>query len=291
MITTDDIKLNHSNPMLMEDSANEPSASKTTVSKVASVATCIPRGLFAALSDLALLPVAGILLGAAKANVNFNPSVVKQGKTPILLLHGSGFNESEWVLGRQFLKKEKYGSVFSVNYDGLVSNDPAKGIDDYAMEKVREKISEIAKQTAQSKVILIGHSMGGLIASYYAERLSAEDNIEVKLVITIASPWKGAPLLGCLAEAKKPKRYRQMTPASPFLEELAARALTSRQEERRSYYTIGSTMDPMVPAPASKLSEDPSSDKTLTYLGHYGLVASPAVWKQVRSWLDKAYYY
>jgi len=77
-----------------------------TVSKVASTTIAI-------FSDLCLMPLAAGLLAAAYAGYNFNPTVIKEGLPAIVLLHGSGFNESEFVIGRYFLNKPKYGSVFS----------------------------------------------------------------------------------------------------------------------------------------------------------------------------------
>src|SRR5262249_43601080 len=115
-------------------------------------------------------------------------------KVPILLIHGSRSNEAQWVVGRQFLKKEEYGSVFSLNLDGLVSNDPKKGIEDYA-RKVSEKIAEIKARTGQNEVILIGHSMGCVVAGYYAEYLARSESTIVKHVISFASPWQGSPFL------------------------------------------------------------------------------------------------
>lgn len=98
---------------------------QTKFEKMLEIATKIPRIIFTILIDVLLLPGALVLLLVACCKPDFNPKPeeVKYGKTPILLLHGSGFNQSEWVVGRQFLKKKQYGSIFSLNYDGLVSNE------------------------------------------------------------------------------------------------------------------------------------------------------------------------
>lgn len=262
---------------------------QTRFEKMIELATRIPRVILSILIDVALLPFAGILLLVMLAKPNFNPAHPKTDKTPILLLHGSGFNESEWILGRQFLKKEQCGSVFSLNYDGLASNDPAKGIDDYAAEKVRAKILEIKKLTGLSRIILIGHSMGGMIAGYYAEHFAAEDNIKVEYVMSVATPWQGVSLLDRFAGNDTAKRYKQMSVNNDLRRNLVATALQSERTGQRKYYSIGSTTDLMVPAPASNLTEDPRRQRTFSYLGHYGLIVSPRLWLQVRSWLDGIY--
>lgn len=239
--------------------------------------------------DLALLPVAGCLILLSLVKKSFDPVDIKKDKTPILLLHGSGFNQSQWILGRYFLDQKNYGSVFSLNFDGLASNDPNKGIDDYASEKLAKKILEVQKITGLSKMILIGHSMGGLVAGQYAETLAAQQGIAIEHVMTIGTPWKGAPLLGQRAEDSKPKRYAQMAPGNRFREELLSKANASETNGQRKYYTVGSRNDFLVPSPASNVTENSERNRSFNYLGHYGLVASPAVWKQIRSWLDPIY--
>lgn len=138
-----------------------------------------------------LVPAAGLAL-LAYSGYNFNPqdNEIKKGITPILLLHGSGFNESEFVVARYYLNQPKYGSVFSLNIEGILSRDPTKGIDDYAFGIVGETIKKIITLTQCNSVIPIGHSMGGMIAMFYAEYFSEEDQIEVKHAFPIASPIK-----------------------------------------------------------------------------------------------------
>lgn len=262
----------------------------TDFDKVAQTAGRISRAALAVFIDLALLPAAGILLLYMLAKPNFDPAEPKKDAVPILLLHGSGFNESEWIFGRQFLKKEQYGSVFSLNYAGLVSNEPTKGIDDYAADKVRAKIRQIKELTGQNRIILIGHSMGGLIAGHYAERLAAEDEMQVDHVMSIGSPWKGSPVIDrFIAGPNAPKRYSQMSSSNQFRQELVTAALQSERQNLRKYYSVGSEMDFLVPGAVSNLTEAPERQKMVSYLGHYGIIASVSVWRQIRLWLDEAY--
>lgn len=129
-----------------------------------------------------------LIVACCKASFNPKSADIKQGQIPVVLIHGSGFNDSEWLVGRQFFKKQEYGSVFSLNYDGLISNDPTKGIEDYARDKISAEIKKIKAMTGSNSVILIGHSMGGLIAGYYAEHCAEADGVNIDHVINIASP-------------------------------------------------------------------------------------------------------
>jgi pimeloyl-ACP methyl ester carboxylesterase len=268
--------------------------------KMIEYATAIPRVVFSILLDISLLPLAAIALFSACCKVNLNPRLkdLKIGKTPILLLHGSGFNESEWIIGRLFLKNELYGSVFSLNYDGLIGNDPHKGIDDYARDKIRVEIKRITDLVGAESVILIGHSLGGMIAGYYAEYFAKKDQIHIKHVISIASPWLGSPILDLMwrySNIRRTKRHMQMSISGgtedfpKFRESLVNEALKSEQECQRKYYNICSTTDWAVPGQQGLLTNNPMRQRSFNYLGHYALVAYPPVWLQIRLWLNAAY--
>lgn len=277
---------------------------KTKFGKMIEVATKIPRIIFTLIIDVMLLPGALALLIAACCKFNFNPKPeeIKVGKIPILLIHGSGFNESEWMVGRQFLKKDQYGSVFSLNYDGLVSNDPKKGIEDYARNQIRAEVKRIKALTGSDQVILIGHSMGGMIAGYYAEHVAKADGVNIEHVISIATPWQGTPMVDCFwklggrfSKEKETKRHQQMslsggTETDPqFRQTLVAKALESERKGMRKYYNIWSSTDYAVPFAQGSLTEDPRRQRSFSYLGHYGLAVWPSVWLKTRSWLDAIY--
>jgi len=208
----------------------------------------------------------------------------------------------EWVIGRLFLDVSSYGSVYSLNYDGLLTNDPEKGVDDYAREKVSLKIKQIKALTKSDSVILIGHSMGGLIAGFYAEHVAQKDGVNVEHVVSIATPWQGTPIVdffwklgGCWSRDRESKRHLQMsvfgsTKTEPlFRQNLVNQVLASEQQKTRNYYSIWSTTDYVVPRQSGNLSVDPTHCRMFTYLGHYAVVVWPPVWMQIRRWLDAAY--
>jgi|JI9StandDraft_1071089.scaffolds.fasta_scaffold27144_3 pimeloyl-ACP methyl ester carboxylesterase len=277
---------------------------QTTFERMVEVATRIPRVAFTILIDLLLLPGALALLVVAAVKTDFNPKPheVKKGKTPILLLHGSNFNESQWVIGRLFLRKKTYGSVFSLNYDGLITNDPTKGISDYARDKISKEVKRIKELTGSDKVILMGHSMGGMIAGCYAEDFAQSDGVTVEHVFSIASPWQGTPLIdtswrlgGPFSRERETMRFQQMsvrgaTATEPnFRRALIDRIITSERSARRKYYSTWSSTDYAVPLASGHVTEDPRRQHSFSYLGHFGIVVWPTVWLQIRSWLDAAY--
>ena len=228
----------------------------------------------AIVKDMALLPLAGYLLCKPLSwKEETNESV------PILLIHGSGFNQSEWLVGRQYLTNK---NVYSFNWDTSKGDD----IEHYT-SLLEEKINEIVEPRPNRDIILIGYSMGGLMAGYYTEYLAKSKGVNVLQVITISTPWQGTSALKPFVNIRnffgmKPmaKRYQQMLPqdvsATTFLRELNNRINNSSTK----YITIGSHHDLMVPYPSCHL-ESATSQTTLWGFGHYSIIISPTLWRNI----------
>lgn len=254
------------------------------------------------LIDLALIPCAlGATLIGYCYRSNFDPehgSACKR-RTPILLIHGNGFNETQWVIGKLLLSKKNrnYGSTFTLNLDGMLSNSHEKGIDDYAL-KVAHKAKEISELTGREDLILIGHSMGGLVASYFAEVTVVEQKLNVRIdkVITIGTPWSGSPFLSNLTSLTQerfpsylatPKRFRQMRNEDGFLDQLKQRAELSIKERGRRYYSAYSVTDLLVSGDNGCFSSHPEGVAKFSWGGHYLQTVNPLWWKIVDSWLEE----
>lgn len=111
------------------------------------------------------------------------PVKIDRDKTPILLVHGYLHNSSAWVHLRERLKEEEVGSVFCMNL-----GSPFHSIEEYS-HAVKVQAKRIAELTGRSDLILIGHSMGGVVVSFYT--VYEADANTVKKVITLGSPLKG----------------------------------------------------------------------------------------------------
>ena len=250
-------------------------------------------------SDLLLLPFAGGLLSAAYMGYQFNPTEIKKGIPPIVLLHGSGFNESEFIVARYFLNKDTYGSILSFNMEGLVLPDTDIGVDDHAKGIVREKFQEIARLTECNTIIPIGHSMGGVIAAYYAECFAEEDVLIMEDIFTVASPAQGTPTLDFIwthisPNFKNGKRHNQMSASGgesyqDFSKELCMKAQESERQKKRRYHCVRSITDWAVPFQSGLYTDDPDRILTYNYVGHYGIIALPSTWNWMTPALDRVY--
>ena len=233
---------------------------------------------------LALLgTIHGLVFGT---NMDPKTEDVKKDNTPIVLIHGSGFNESQWIIGCQFFKGKDYGSVFSLSLDRHLFPNPDNGIEDYA-RMVKVKVDGIKKLTGRNDVILIGHSMGGLVGCYYKELFASET--EIKKVISISTPWYGSPLLNMLTRLtkhaipsifKKPKRHCNMRNEEGVFDQLRERTVSDS-----AYYNIYSKGNALVPFRRGQLRVNLGHSKKYHFHGRFTSMISPGVWHQVQNWI------
>jgi hypothetical protein len=83
------------------------------------------------------------------------------GKLPVAMLHGSSAGKYQFTALRMFTGRQ----TFAVDYaEGRFSNDPNTRIDQYSHnDKIKDLFRQIHQVTGTSEVIIVGHSMGGLI--------------------------------------------------------------------------------------------------------------------------------
>ncbi len=194
-----------------------------------------------------------------------------------ILLHGSGYNESEWLLGQLILP-----NVYTFNYAHLFGNDATHDIRDYAEGIVAQKIKAICNTCKINKVNIIGHSMGGLIGAHYAEFVASKDNIHVSRIVTIGTPWQGTPVINKLPlSISSAKRYQDMMHQSKFLQLLIPAVESSINSRLRQYFCIGSPNDLMVPNKSWYIDNTHVTHMAFPYNGHYSLIANYKVWQSI----------
>ena len=127
--------------------------------------------------------------------------------SPVLLLHGVLCNAGVLRGLRAHLVARGIGPVYAMSY-----GPPLASIELFA-EQVAAKVDAILAATGASRVALVGHSMGGVVARAYLHRYGGA---KIALLITLGTPHDGsvhARLFPgvCLA---------QIRPGSPWLAEL-----------------------------------------------------------------------
>lgn len=130
-------------------------------------------------------------------------------RPPVVLLHGFIDNRSVFVLLRRSLARHGWHHLESLNYSPLTCDIRT------AAELLGRHIEEICARTGQREVDIVGHSLGGLIARYYVQRLGGDRR--VRTLVTLGTPHGGtavAPLAGAHPIV------RQMRSGSAPIEEL-----------------------------------------------------------------------
>ncbi|MFJ4564670.1 esterase/lipase family protein [Streptomyces caelestis] len=199
-----------------------------------------------------------------------------EAKPPVVLLHGFIDNRSVFVLLRRSLAQHGRQQIESLNYSPLTCDIRA------AAELLGRHIEEVCERTGAPQVDVVGHSLGGLIARYYVQRLGGDTR--VRTLVTLGTPHSGTRVVP-LANAHP--IVRQMRPGSPVLEELTRPAPGCRTHFVSFWSDLDHVMDPLETA----CIDHPDltvENVRVTGIGHLALPVHPAVASGIRQVLDTA---
>ncbi|WP_371669611.1 alpha/beta fold hydrolase [Streptomyces sp. NBC_00289] len=199
-----------------------------------------------------------------------------EAKPPVVLLHGFIDNRSVFVLLRRSLAQHGRQQVESLNYSPLTCDIRT------AAELLGRHIEEICARTGSGQVDIVGHSLGGLIARYYVQRLGGD--LRVRTLVTLGTPHSGtrvAPL------ANAHPIVRQMRPGSELLEELTRPAPGCRTHFVSFWSDLDHLMDPLETACIDH-PDLSAQNVRVSGVGHLALPVHPAVATGIRQVLDTA---
>ncbi|HET8614494.1 MAG TPA: alpha/beta fold hydrolase [Actinomycetales bacterium] len=135
---------------------------------------------------------------------------VEAAGTPILLVHGMVDNRSIFTLLRRGLLRRGFGRVLTLNYSPLTGDVRA------AARDLAERVEQLVADTGYERVHVIGHSLGGLIARYYVQRLGGHERVHS--LVTLGTPHGGTSAARLLPATTL---GRQLRPGSELVAELA----------------------------------------------------------------------
>lgn len=200
---------------------------------------------------------------------------------PVLLVHGYLHNASAWTYLMPKLHYAGFGLIYTINLWPPIG----RSIDEYAA-MVEKKVRSIAAETGQNEVIVIGHSMGGLVGTRAALNLAEEkSSIRISHVASLGSPFRGARA----AYLGYPfgQNARDLLPGSEFTQRLQ-KDLSGENSAEIKFLEIGSHMDQLVSIDSACLSlggHFERSRKEFKDLGHLALLCSPSVAETLKQWL------
>jgi pimeloyl-ACP methyl ester carboxylesterase len=168
-------------------------------------------------------------------------SDVEAAGTPIILVHGIVDNRSVFALLRRGLRRRGFGRVVSVNYSSLTGDIRVLAA------KLAEVVDEVCHDTGYERVHVVGHSMGGLIARYYVQRLAGDQRVHT--LVTLGTPHAGTQM----AYALPHPLVRQLRPGSDVVTELTEAAPGCRTR----FVAVWSDLDQMIaPKQSAMIAHD-----------------------------------
>jgi triacylglycerol lipase len=210
---------------------------------------CVYAFVWATRRQLVLRPLPESACVLAHAAINFvdlqniEPTTLADldvRQPAVFLVHGYMGSNSGWAAVYDRLRKEGVHNIFTVNL-----GHPLHSIEEYT-DTLREKIQSVQRtfrgQGDPIKIVLIGHSMGGLVCRRYRQMFAAKDEVPVLSIATVGTPLSGTPvarLVSSIAPAP-----REMLPGSPFIQ---AQQSWKDEEDTTTYMHIGSNGDLVVP--------------------------------------------
>jgi triacylglycerol lipase len=156
-----------------------------------------PRAYVGTARELALLAFHGMTYPLGLTNralphdrpvrrVELHPALADDGRTatmPVILVHGYVHNRSAFLLMSRVLSRAGFTSVHGFNYNPLRS-DTSQIAADLALE-----VDRLLASTGAERCMIVGHSMGGVIARYYVQELGGDCKVDT--VLTLGTPHRG----------------------------------------------------------------------------------------------------
>lgn len=187
---------------------------------------------------------------------------IEAAGTPILLIHGMVDNRSIFTLLRRGLNRRGFHRVATLNYS-LLTRDIR-----LAATHLATRVEQVCEETGFERIHVIGHSMGGLIARYYVQRLGGDDRVHT--LVTLGTPHGGTAPARLLPHPLA----RQLRPGSDLIDELAAPAPGCRTR----FLAVWSDLDQlMVPKRNARLAHPDLDARNLLIrgVGHMSLPIHP----------------
>jgi pimeloyl-ACP methyl ester carboxylesterase len=188
--------------------------------------------------------------------------------TPILLVHGFVDNRSVFTLLRRALRRRGFGQVRTLNYSPFTHDVRAAAA---ALARLVERTCE---ETGYERVHVVGHSLGGVVARYYVQRMGGDARVHT--AVSLGSPHAGT----WAARLLPTSLVRQLRPDSDLMRELALPA----QGCRTRFVAFWSDLDQlMLPRRTARLDHPDLAARNvlLRGVGHMSLPIDRRVVREI----------
>ena len=193
---------------------------------------------------------------------------VEAASTPILLIHGIVDNHTIFALLRRHLLRCGFGRIRTFSYSPLASDVRRTA------ERLRDEVETLCEEAGYERIHVIGHSLGGLIARYYVQRLGGDARVHT--CVTLGTPHHGTQAARLLPLPL----VRQIRPDSELMAELAEPAPGCRTRFLAFYSDVDQLI---VPQRRARLSHPDLSARNVRIrgVGHLSLPIDRQVVHQI----------
>lgn len=182
--------------------------------------------------------------------------------TPILLVHGLIDNRSIFTKLSWSLRRRGFGRVVTANLPLFATDVPA------AARRMAAAVDQLCEQTGFGQIHVVAHSLGGLVARYYVQKLGGDERVHT--LVTLGTPHAGTRAARLMPSVVHYPLLAQLRPGAPLLRELAEPAPGCRTR----FVCFAGELDRLVVPTASALIEHADLDVVNVQVpgaGHHSL--------------------
>ena len=197
---------------------------------------------------------------------------VEAAGTPILLVHGMVDNRSIFTVLRRALRRRGFGRIWTMNYHVLTHDLRA------AARRLAATVEAICEQSGYERIHVVGHSMGGVVARYYVQRMGGDARVHT--LVTLGSSHQGTQAAWLLPRGVT----RQLQPGSDVIAELREPAPSCRTR----FVSFWSDLDALIsPKRAARIDHPDLNARNVLVrgVGHMSLPINGRVTREIAATL------
>ncbi len=201
---------------------------------------------------------------------------IEAASTPILLVHGLIDNRSIFTRLHRSLRRRGFGYVATVNLPLFTSDIPT------AASRLATMVEAMCEQTGCGRIHIVAHSLGGLVARYYVQKLGGDTHVHT--LVTLGTPHEGTRLARMVPPMLPYTLLRQLRPDSDVIRELAEPAAGCRTR----FLAFSGDLDTVIRPTESALLHHPDlsvRNVRLPGVGHHSLPFNLDVVHQIATML------
>ncbi len=199
-------------------------------------------------------------------------SEISEGGPVVIMIHGIYHNASAWAYYRWRLKRKGYRQVYAFSFTSW------KTTFEEVYEKLETWMKRVDRECCGKEMVMVGHSLGGLLAKTYAGRRDNAHASPIRRVVTLGTPFMGSKMVALgFGSLSKSLQYQ-----GPLVRELE-KCRPSTQLPCVAFY---SPVDNMVLPAESLLPPAGWKQERTTPMGHTAVLYHGPTFEKVLSYIE-----